>query len=74
VGRIFIGFYYTVSPPIADSIRENEPLRTMTRFALTPIVYGVEYPWLGLIFGGMVIGMAVYRRKEKKNAVRPCSP
>ena len=74
LGRIFVGFYYTVSPPIADSIRGSEPLRTMTRLALTPIVYGVEYPWLGLIFGGMVIGMAVYRRKEKKNAVRPCSP
>ncbi len=74
LGRIFVGFYYTVSPPIADSIRGHEPLRTMTRFVLTPIVYGVEYPWLVLIFGGVIIGMRVYRRKKKENAVRPCSP
>ncbi len=74
LGRIFVGFYYTVSPPIADSIRGSEPLRTMTRLALTPIVYGVEYPWLVLIFGGVIIGMQVYRRKKKENAVRPCSP
>lgn len=43
MGKAFMAFYYKVSPPIADYIREHENLRTVVRFTLTPVVYGIKY-------------------------------
>lgn len=62
-GRAFVAWYYEVSPPIAEVIAGNETLRTATRWALTPVVYAVQYPapTLGL-FGLLLIG-AVWRRR-----------
>lgn len=37
-GRAFVETYYTVSPPIANVIRESETLRAVTRAALTPVI------------------------------------
>jgi hypothetical protein len=62
-GKAFVDYYYSVSPPIAGYIQQHEALRTITRFMLTPIVFGLEYPWLVLIFGGFVIGMWSYRKR-----------
>jgi len=55
-GRLFVAFYYNVSPPIAAFINEHGTLRAATRFALTPVVYGVQYPWAAL----MLLGLTIY--------------
>jgi hypothetical protein len=62
VGAAFVHFYYDVSPPIADFIRDHESLRTTTRLLLTPVVYGVENPALTsfiilLLIGGAYAGL-----------------
>jgi hypothetical protein len=67
-GRAFVAWYYRTSPPIADYIREREGLRTATRVALTPIVYGVKYPGAtGVMLVGL-LGLAWRRR------LRPLHP
>lgn len=37
-GRLFVRTYYSVSPPIADFIREHDTLRTAVRILLEPFV------------------------------------
>jgi uncharacterized protein YkwD len=63
IGQALVAFYYQTSPPIADYIAQHDTLRTVTRWALTPLVYSVAYPdvfWL--ILCGFMVGM-LYRKK-----------
>ncbi len=63
IGRAFVKFYYTVSPPIADFIARHESLRPITRGILTPIVYTVQYPLLtGFLV--MICGFVLIIRKK----------
>jgi hypothetical protein len=48
-GKRFVEFYYRNSPPVAKIIASNEILKTATRWALTPVVYSVEYPYVTLM-------------------------
>ena len=47
-GRSFVDLYYRYSPPLARIIARHPALRTMTRWGLTPLVYGLMHP---LVFG-----------------------
>jgi uncharacterized repeat protein (TIGR01451 family) len=64
-GRAFVRFYYTVSPPIADFIRPHEALRTVTRWALTPIVYWVGHPNEGSGFIGLLLCLGIVARRAR---------
>ena len=65
IGTALVNFYYRTSPPIADYIAQHETLRIATRWALTPLVYGVKYPQiLFLLVAGLVIGSRL-RKKSK---------
>lgn len=37
-GRAFVEWYYANSPPVAAYLRRYEMLRTLVRWALTPVV------------------------------------
>jgi len=61
-GRVFVQLYNHYSPPAASFIKDHEPLRTVTRILLTPVVYAVKYPsgflaacCLVVIMGGLYL-------------------
>ncbi|HAS16686.1 MAG TPA: hypothetical protein DCR39_02015 [Nitrospiraceae bacterium] len=62
MGKVFVDFYYTYSPTVAELIRKHEFLRIVTRIILIPIVYAIVYPWyfLGLI---LFILFVIFPRK-----------
>jgi len=65
VGTAFVDFYYTVSPPIADYIGQHEWAKIITRGILTPLVYSIEYPFLALLFGALIIGTWCQMKRRK---------
>ncbi|MFC1549626.1 beta strand repeat-containing protein [Nitrospirota bacterium] len=64
-GRKLLSLYYRTSPPIAGFIADHETLRTATRLALAPIVYGVKYQALPIVLGFVLIGAVSYRRRRR---------
>ena len=69
IGTGFVAYYYKISPPISDFIREYEALRMATRWALTPIVLGIEYPFaVSMLFGFAVI-IVIYRWSRNRKAI-----
>lgn len=62
-GRWLVARYYEFSPPLADYIREREPLRALVRGLLTPVVFIIEQPLAALaILVALVGGVVTCRR------------
>ncbi len=72
-GTAFVRLYYRVSPPIADRIRDHEHLRSITRWFLTPVVYGVKYPGTSgvILLLALTIGFGVRMRKDRHREGSP---
>nr|CBX31479.1 hypothetical protein N47_E49910 [uncultured Desulfobacterium sp.] len=62
-GKTFVTLYYTYSPPVADFISKHDTARAATRFALAPIVYSIEYPYLLLLLLIIPAGLVIKRKK-----------
>ena len=72
VGETFVSTYYATSPPIADALRENDGLRTVTRLTLiTPLTYlsksMLNGIWLVFILGLTAIFLL---RKDRKKILK----
>lgn len=66
LGQALVSYYYQVSPAIAAYIAKHESLRTATRWALTPIVYALQYPGIAfLLLLGLVVAPLAKRRLKK---------
>lgn len=69
-GKAFVRFYYKVSPPVADFIRESEGLKAMVRVMLLPLIgiaaflVKTSLVMKLTIFG--VAGVWVYKRKKER--------
>ncbi|MGD0658739.1 MAG: CFI-box-CTERM domain-containing protein [Syntrophorhabdales bacterium] len=67
-GRYFVDRYYRYSPPFAAVIARHEALRSVTRWALTPLVFGVIHPFL---FGVVLLCLAGLSGAALKGRRRP---
>jgi hypothetical protein len=68
-GRAFVNYYYRYSPPIADVIRKYESLKSAARWALVPVVYGIEHPYLMAVLLIIPAGIGLaYRRRETQQS------
>jgi hypothetical protein len=62
-GRVLVEFYYKNSPPVADFIGRYKTLRTVTRWALTAVVFIIEYP-AGMCLLAVYIVIRSLKRKR----------
>jgi hypothetical protein len=76
-GRAFVSLYYRTSPGLASYIAEHESLRTASRVALTPVVWGsksmLEAPgatkWACVFAMGCLIALALKTVSSRKKQI-----
>jgi len=70
-GRAFVELYYEHSPGIARTISKYSALRFFTRTALTPLVYGIRYPYASAVIAvfGLSGTLCWIRMRRKENHV-----
>jgi len=68
LGKQIVNFYYDISPPFANYIANNEALRNITRWLLSPIIYLVAYPIVSLILLLLLLSFSsrYYQLKRQK--------
>lgn len=69
LGREFVTLYYRYSPPIANFISDSALLRGITRVLLTPIVYGVLYPFITLLILLIAISAMMFYRRYRRDSI-----
>lgn len=67
-GRKFVQLYYANSPMLADYIARHEGARTVTRIALTPLVYAAAYPVPAALLT-LAMWMFMRRRRQRVRAL-----
>jgi hypothetical protein len=67
-GTAFVKFYYHYSPPIANFIAQHEVLRTLIRFALTPVIILVKLGWISVVAAGVLAGFGIARVSRRKQS------
>ena len=70
-GEMFVELYYAYSPPLAAFISDSEALRTLTRWVLTPLVWGVNYPMtsIGAVLL-LLLGIVLRQRRGPSRILR----
>jgi hypothetical protein len=63
-----IALYETVSPPIAAFIAPRPTLRAITRGALSPVVFAVEFPRMAIALASVfLLGMATFALRRRSS-------
>ncbi len=70
-GQMFVKLYYQVSPPMARWIAQSPLRRSVTRGALTPVIFSValamDHPiWFGLILISLVSALIIWLRRSRE--------
>jgi len=69
-GKLFVQFYYRVSPPIADFISQDDVLRRATRLSLKPLIFSIQHRlavYMGVLM--LLLGLTVVLYWEQRRLV-----